>query len=39
MKAKHSNKPELAPMLNATTLLRKEQEIEDTLVKKIQSQR
>lgn len=25
MKSKHASKPELAPMLNATTLLRKEQ--------------
>lgn len=39
MKSKHGSKPELAPMLQATTLLRKEQEIEDTLVKKIQSHR
>jgi hypothetical protein len=39
MKSKHGSKPELAPMLQATTLLRKEQEIEDTLIKKIQSHR
>lgn len=39
MKSKHGNKAELAPMLQATTMLRKEQEIEDTLIRKIQSHR
>ena len=39
MISKHSSKAELAPMLQATTLLRKEQEIEDNLLRKIQSHR
>lgn len=39
MKSKHGGKAEMAPMLAATNLLRKEQEEEVRIVEKIQSHR